>query len=204
MKKTLALILAIVMMAALAVPAFAEISETEGVLASDTLKAPGDSECTVTYGVRESYTVSLPTAINFAYEENEQEATVSVSNFVINGSNKLVVTMDSENEGADNGWIMKDVSDGGKSTAVPYTVSAAAAAGNKSNTTIPNETVINAVVDGDVKATPILEVASNVTGDSGGVVLTFATEGTKQAGNYSDKITFNVSIVAITTPTPEG
>ena len=201
MKKTLALILAIVMMAALAVPAFAaETTPTQaGVLSSDTLVGEGTKGCTVTYGVSQTYTVSLPTAVNFAYgiagSVQSQTANVTVSNFVINGSNKLVVTMDSNN-GTAGGWAMVDVSGG--STAVPYTISAAAADGNGANVTIPNANVTNAVVAGDVKATSILEVASNVEGNGGGVVLTFATAGTKQAGDYSDQITFGVSIVAIT------
>lgn len=200
MKKTLALILAIVMMAALAVPAFAETTPAQaGVLSSDTLVGEGTKGCTVTYGVAQSYTVSLPTAINFAYgiagSVQSQTANVTVSNFVINGSNKLVVTMDSNN-GTDGGWAMVDVS--GESTAVPYTISAAAADGNGANVTIPNANVTNAAVSNVepiVTATPILEVASNVQGNGGGVVLTFATAGTKQAGDYSDQITFGVSIV---------
>lgn len=201
MKKTLALILAIVMMAALAVPAFAaETTPEQAGVSSETIVAAGDRTCDVTYGVRESYTVSLPTAVNFAYAAAgsvpNQTANVTVTNFVINGSNKLVVTMDSINEGAENGWKMLDVS-GGASTAVPYTVSAAAADGNGGNVSIPNANVKNAVVDDDpvVPATTILEVTSNVEGNGGGVVLTFATAGTKQAGDYSDQITFGVSIV---------
>ena len=203
MKKTLALILAIVMMAALAVPAFAEIDEEPGV-SSSTVKAEGSNNCDVTYGVKESYTVSLPTAVNFAYgiagNVQSQTATVSVTDFVINGSNKLVVTIDSTN-GTDGGWAMiDDAESGGESSPVPYTITAAAAAGNGANVTPATGAVVNAVVSNDpvVPATTILEVASNVQGNGGGVVLTFATNGTKQAGNYSDQITFGVSIEANT------
>lgn len=208
MKKTLALILAIVMMAALAVPAFAETTPAQaGVLSSDTLVGEGTKGCTVTYGVSQTYTVSLPTAVNFAYgiagQVQDQTANVSVDNFVINGSNQLVVTMDSANQGANNGWIMKDVSEGGKSTAVPYTVSAAAEDGNGANVIIPNANVANADTSKGETPTRILEVKSNVEGNGGGVDLTFETPGTQQAGDYSDQITFTVSIEAIPTPPPQ-
>ena len=193
MKKTLALILAIVMMAALAVPAFAETTPTQaGVLSTDTLVGAGTKGCTVTYGVAQSYTVSLPTAINFAYAENEQTATLIVNDFVINGSNKLVVTMDSAFDTTTvGGWEMRDVAGG--STAVPYNVEVTAKTGDNVETTVGD--VVNADTANSEAPSVVMEVNSNVDGEAGSVTLKFTTEGTKQAGDYSDQITFAVSIV---------
>ena len=192
MKKTLALILAIVMMAALAVPAFAETPVDEGVLSSETLVGEGTKGCTVTYGVAQSYTVSLPTAINFAYAENEQTATLIVNNFVINGSNKLVITMDSAFDTTTvGGWEMRDVAGG--STAVPYNVEVTGKTGDNVETTVGD--VTNADTANSAAPSVVMEVNSNVDGEAGSVTLMFTTEGTKQAGDYSDQITFAVSIV---------
>ena len=91
MKKTLALILAIVMMAALAVPAFAEPTpEVAGVTTQEANNSTGNN-CKITYGVGQTYTISLPTAINFAVDTdltapNTQSCEISVSKLVISGS----------------------------------------------------------------------------------------------------------------------
>ena len=198
MKKTLALILAIVMMAAFAVPAFAEPTpEVAGVTTQEANNSTGN-DCKVTYGVGQTYTISLPTAINFAVDNdlaapNTQTCVISVSKLVINGSKNLVVTMDSANEGDDNGWQMEAAN----CDPVTYTVKTSnPTPANEAHVgTITDDAVVpNAVVAGDVKASTILTVASNAAGKGGAVVLTFSTAGTSQAGDYEDTITFGVSI----------
>lgn len=201
MKKTLALILAIVMMAALAVPAFAAPTpEVAGVTSEEAVTSTGN-DCKVTYGVAQTYTISLPTAINFAVDTdltapNTQTCVISVSKLVISGGKKLVVTMDSTNEGEDanvNGWNMLAAN----CAPVTYTVKTSNPTpvnGTHVDAITDNATVLNAKVAGEVKASTILGVASNPEGKGGSVVLTFTTNGTSQAGDYEDTITFGVSI----------
>ena len=196
MKKTLALILAIVMMAALAVPAFAV--DEPATIEYQEVAGTDDYGCTVSYGVRQSYTVSLPTVINFSYGTDDQVADLSVSNFIINGSNKLVITMDSDFDSAtvNDGWEMRATNG---SLPVPYTVTKEApAVANEAHVTFAAGAVANADVDGGDDPTVILEVASNKDGLGGALKLRFATEGTHQAGDYTDQITFGVSIDTIT------
>lgn len=201
MKKTLALILAIVMMAALAVPAFAETTPPNAGVTTQEANNSTGNDCKVTYGVAQTYTISLPTAINFAVDTdlsapNTQTCVISVSKLVISGGKKLVVTMDSANEGGDgnvNGWNMIATN----CDPVTYTVKTSnpdPENGTHVDTITNDATVPNAKVAGEVKASTILGVNSNAQGKGGSVVLTFSTKGTSQAGDYEDTITFGVSI----------
>ncbi len=173
MKKTIALILAIVMMAAMAVPAFAAAS-----VETQTVSAAGSQEATVTYGVTETYKVTLPSAINFN-DAKTVDATVTVAdNMVIKNNTSVKVTMISkENQGIATGeWKM--VSEEG--AVLKYTVT--------------KPTAVNVPNNFGGTAEEILSVPSNAAGTGGSVTLTFATEGTSQAGTFTDTITFGVSV----------
>lgn len=166
MKKTLALILAIVMMAAISIPAFAE----DVVLKQDTTDETGvitSSEAEVTYGVSQTYTVTLPSAVDFG-TTLAATATVSAADVVIAGNQQLVVSLVS-----DFTMSCTNCAD------VAYTVKV----GDAENAIASGDDVL-VVAASTVAGTPASESAT----------LNFATLGTSQAGNYSDTITFNVAI----------
>ena len=159
-------------------------------------KPLGNNTCTVAYGVDQTYTISLPISIDFGTNTTTaQDAYLVVDALVINGSQKLVITMDSTNDTTDpaGGWFMNDSE--GDSDNVAYTVKLVAKEGANVTATVDNQ---NSIVNGTAQApTTIMTVASNAAGEGGQVDLKFETEGTSQAGEYEDTITFGVSIVDV-------
>lgn len=201
MKKLLALALAVVMMMAIALPAFAadgaESKSSWGV----TDETPGAADIqsdfdnvVLEYGVAQAYEVTIPADINFGYMNPGDNVlsdvrNVAVTNAVIAGTETLVITVVSE-----NGWTMADTFN--KSTAVSYT---AAIEGRTAG--IFSETYDNNTDSADEKVYTVMTVAA-ATGNEGidpdndaDVDITFTTAGTAQEGLYRDTLTFTVAII---------
>lgn len=206
MKKIFALALAIVMMMAIALPAFATNIESD-----DTSKATGatadhiygsltesaadsndvDDEVIIKYGVYQEYVITIPADVNFGYlseETNRYETTrtVSASDVVINGKEYLVVKVTSA-----NAWQMVDQDK--KSVNVYY------------DATLDNpltEAADEIKFDHESDGLQTILVVDHAAGNEGwqakaggNVDITFTTAGTAQEGTYKDTLTFAVEIV---------
>ena len=198
MKKFLALALAIVMMAAIAVPAFAAPTRIDQEDDPDETKS---ATATVTYGVNKTYTVTVPDAVAFPTDgTNAITADVSAEDVVIPGSQKLVVSVASAagsytvpNSGdpgvtydAKVEWTLVEVTKNG-SNAVPYSVYVGAAGAQAK----PQD------ADALTNALGTVLTVNSSTGAAaatGGAKLFFETVGTNQSGNYIDTLTFTVAL----------
>lgn len=189
MKKIIALVVAIIMMAAIAVPAFAaDETFTFGPNDAET----GTYDTTVEFGVTGGYTVTIPQKIVF--DSNRQgTATITASSVVIAGNEQLHVTVYSENYGTTDAgkWVMEEET--GKSTPVDYTI------------TMPGATQEAPAVDVVSDSTVIVEVTSTdalttpgdvTSGYTDSVTLSLATAGTSQVGKYLDTLTFSAAVIA--------
>ena len=180
MKKIIALVVALVMMAAMAVPAFA------AEFTDDVVNNAGGT--TITYGATQAYTVTVPA--NFTLAANtDTTATLSVSNYMISATKVLKISVDSENKDTvKNTWQLVEVLQEGASELtgaanVPYTIKV----GGES--IVPNSAVVLT-----------LKTANGQNGADGEQVdsiLTFNTAGTSQVAKFQDTITFSVAITDI-------
>ena len=147
------------------------------------------SDLELTYGVKQSYMVYIPSAVDFG-SALSVTAKVEVDNVFIAGDEKLNIAIASANktgEGDTEQWWLVDKNKA--SVSVKYKAS------------IPPEQRL-------VNGSNILTV-SPPTGDAGiesdakgSVTITFATKGTAQVGNYADYLTFTVTIDEVPTATP--
>ena len=175
MKKILAIALAVLMLAALAVPAFAVDDVT--IKQDSTLEGGAKVTGTVTpvtYGVKQTYTITLPSAIEFGYDTTATSS-ITAKEVVITGNLSLQIYVASDNN-------FKMVADG--CDAVPYVMSA-----KVGDTTTEFKT--------DNHSAVVLEVAASkeaAKAAEGTAELTFTTPGTSQAGDYEDNLTFTIEI----------
>ena len=186
MKKFIALALAVLMMAVAMIPALAAnpvpaVSETGDSLTSDL---------ELTYGVKQSYVVYIPSAVDFG-SELSVTAKVEVRDVFIAGNEQLNIAIASANktgEGDTEQWWLVDKT--GASVSVRYAASIP-----------PDQRLKNGA--------RILSVAAptgdaGITSDAkGSVIITFATKGTAQVGSYQDTLTFSITIDKVpATPAP--
>lgn len=108
MKKFIALAIAILMMAALAVPAFAAITEET---------PDGQGTVTVSYGATDAYTITIPTSITLGDKGVEGAAqVVSAAGVVLTAGKKLTVSVASAND-----WAVKNTAQDATET-IAYTM----------------------------------------------------------------------------------
>ncbi len=206
MKKLIALALAILMIAAMAIPAFAADENGDGadedatVQVTDNVvdelwdgKAEPDGEQDMTdvevqYGVDQTYLVTIPCELMFDPTTLTTSATLNVSNVQIAGDEQVYVEIASGHQTVDDAkaWQMVDQNEsaaGGEASArVTYTAK------------IDGYTA--ALVDEDVVLTVAAPEGNKGINNqqSGSVLISFATAGTTQEGNYLDTLTFTVGI----------
>ena len=191
MKKIIALALAILMMAAIAVPAMA----TKDFDADANVVDDGTdfNQSIVELGVSGGYTITIPVTIDFDRETLQGEATITASAVKIAGDQTLSVSVSSEQYHADDPeldddfatWVLEDVA--GNSDDVYYMIyNTSVAEGNK----VANEGVILQVSKADS-----FTGADVTTGFTDSVVLKLTTEGTSQVGTYQDTLTFTAAVV---------
>lgn len=196
MKKIIALALAILMMAAIAVPAFA--TKTVDQASTGTDRAP---TTLVTFGVTEGYTVTVPAAVNFG-NNRFTKTTISASNVIIPGNQTLKVAISSASvDDTQTAWKMSATNG---SNPVEYKVSTdfdfengsygeatgVCANGTVVLTVLSNQQGEVSVPDGNEGATT-METQVTLAKSS---TLYFGTPGTTQSGDYSDTITFTVTL----------
>ncbi len=195
MRKILAIILAaLILTAAVSVPVF-------------SADAPDQSNWSslVIYGVEQSYTVIIPPEITLrkaSVSENGKTAgwiyakeTVAVSDFIISGQEKLVITISSPDQfRLDDGkyltekgpWHLIDTT--GESMRVRYFTSTSHYYGEGAPTedALRNGSTIFSLdrMDGN----------EGTTGANGEMNLFFSSKGTAQSGIYRDRLTFAVEV----------
>ena len=185
MKKIIALVVAVLMLAAIAVPAMAKDYD-------ETSTGEGYNQSIVELGVSGGYTITIPVTINFDAETLQGDATITASAVKIAGSQTLSVSVSSTQYHADDPeadddfatWVLEDVA--GNSDDVYYMIyKTSVAEGNK----VANNGVI-LTVNKDCDLTGIDETS----GFTNSIALKLTTEGTSQVGTYQDVLTFAVAI----------
>ena len=188
MKKIIAIALVIFMMAAMAVPAFAEEGESTISTKSTTLK---DDEATVggtkiTYGASQAYTVTIPVTISL--DGGSAEAGISISNYSLSKKKVLNIYINSSmaeanytNKTDEKWYLFEDGTETG-ATDVEYQVYVKGK-NEAPNTLIPrNGTTV-------IISANTVENANDVT-----ETLVFTTAGTSQVASFTDTISFTAKI----------
>ena len=193
MKKIIALVVAIIMMAAIAVPAFAEVETKQFNNVGNT----GTTD--VIFGVDRGYTVSIPTEVRFSGLAGT--AQLSVSSVKIAGDETVEIRV-SSTQYADGTWVLVDNNEDGEgapiSDNVPYMIKIDVPDPNDDTPVVSGSTVVLSATTNTEDYE--LTIPSDVTsGTKNSVTLLFSTEGTSQVGDYRDVLTFTASV---NDPTP--
>ena len=168
MKKLIALAIAIVMMAALAVPAFA---------VDPTITTSGNTASSiVNFTIGQSFTVTIPESINIDSNSKTGTGTISATGNLPNAK-ELQVTVSSGDYTTDgNKWML--VATTSASVKVEYTIT------NDEDVAVVNNGVVLEMANNVTSAQEVLDF--EVTGD---LVL---------ADSYSDTLTFTASLADVT------
>ena len=185
MKKILAIALAVLMLAAMAVPAFAANQELVFTENAEENVLPERGNVVVTYGVAQSYLVTIPQDVAFSDTALKDERTLSVANLKLRGDEKLTIAIDSE-------YDYKLVDTNKKSVDVDYWIATSDYTEDAVGINTPTEKLADEAIALVVNRPDGNTGANQPT--SGAVTLTFETLGTSQQGNYIDTLTFTVAI----------
>lgn len=185
MKKIIALVVAIVMMAAMAVPAFA----AEKVEGDNALKAEHQlgTGTTITYGMSQKYEITIPQGINFD-PKNADEITgvitvtdkLIIDNYSLAADKKLSISAKPEDAGLYQedhqaaGWYLYEYETNTNADDVQYFIHIG------ENEIDRNEELASATT---VNGSPKVEVD-----------LVFSTQGTSQVAKFKDTIVYTVAI----------
>lgn len=163
MKKFFAILLAVAMMATMSMTAFA---------AEITGKTDNSSDVTVTYGVEDSYVVTIPADITLSADA-ASDMVVSAADVVIGYGEQLTVSISSTNY-ADSKWYLVDTTN----------------ANNKLEYSVKNGET--AVASGGT----ILTVAAGTADTTTVTLSTQLVDTATVSGTYTDTITFTVGKIA--------
>ncbi len=195
MKRMVALLAALVLLLASAVPAFAadDVEYT-------SVENAGSVNTTLTYGVSQSYMIKIPSRINLHRLEDGSglgaTATVEAKSVIVAGDESLNIAVNSSNETSSGTghdvtfqWWLKDTNmkvDGVTPASVPV----------KYTATIPEGAGTAQLYNGKkILTVGAAEGDKGTESNAGGsVTITFFTEGTAQHGAYQDILTFHVSV----------
>ena len=174
MKKIIAIVLAIVMMAAMSVVVFADV-DTDTQAASNFETAGPVGGMNVTYSTSKTYTVTVPADVELIAGV-ETTRNIYITDYMLEANETLSIKATSAN-GEDGKWELAEVDALTGATNVEYTVAA----------------------DGDEKASGDVVIKATPDDTAAGAedikaVLTFNTEGTSQVANFADVITFTAVI----------
>ena len=201
MKKIIALVLAIMMIASMSVVVFAEdATERETIKYGDengeyATDASINKDIDVTYNVQKGYVVVIPAAFDLVPEDvavgsdtltkGTDSAEVKILKAKLEGGETLTVSAVSANKPATHSvstkWVLLDQKATNKANPVGYTI------------TLGTSTVLD---QGD----PIVQHVSGTPFPTAGktVTMNLETNPTSQAGNFKDVLTFTVAITTAT------
>ena len=180
MRKIIAIVLAVVMIAAMSIPAFAAKTLDE--------KNPTANDVKVTYSTSESFVVTIPEKIELSVNAETGVGTsndniVSLDSLKISAGKKITVTVAG---GADNLVAGHNYRlwDNTNKAAIGYTI-------NLGDTTDATGTAV-------AQNGTLIEKESAKTFTQIVKYLDFVTEATTQAGDFEDTLTFTATVGAVT------
>ena len=196
MKKIIAIVLAVVMIAAMSVTVFAA-EEGTGTKKIDDVNNSGTT--VVTYGVDEGFEVVIPGDFNLTVDGagvgTSYNKEVQVTKLQIFEGNALYVTVSGANattaaaeEAADYNYALVDT---GKTSEVYYNIFLNDAAGSDANAT--NKADGSKLAGTDAQ---LFKLVSVKTFEPVTKYLDFLTEATIQAGTFTDTLTFTAEVKA--------
>lgn len=186
MRKIIAIVLAVVMIAAMSVTVFAEKN-----LSNEDTKSPA---IPVTYNVDKGYTITIPDNFELT-DTNDDTAAEGTGNVVINSAKlnsgeTLKVTVTSENYDKDSGKDWRLLDNGGADP-LPYTITVSdvteAAADGYTNGGISGTLAHGGVVISYTSASKAFKPLTSK--------MDLQTEKTNQAGDFKDNLTFVSAVV---------
>ena len=198
MKKIIALMLAIFMMAAIAVPAFAEEGEGESSVPTDpSYVLSGAQEnvggTKITYGTSQTYTVTIPAALTLKAGEASAPKAVTVSQYKLGVGKKVTITINSamvanytDSSDLSKWFLVEDIAygtDGVAKTAtdVPYSV-------------YMGDTMETGVAQNRGAAILVANSTTDLVPTPVSCNLIFYTAGTSQATNFTDTVSFTATV----------
>ena len=201
MKKIIALVLAIMMIASMSVVVFADYTLED---TDEPIQGTSKNEIPVNYTVTKGYTITIPEKFDLEEKTDDQtglshgegSGTVSIKAAKLDGGEILEVAVTSANAPTgkdyagnniadDWAWMMPDTkATGTKAASVGYSITMS---GDKTGA-LAREGV---VIDYKYNDTPITAAGIDT-------LMTVLTANTSQAGIYQDKLTFTVTIGTIT------
>ena len=181
MKKILALVLAIVMMASMSVVAFAAADAVESAGNDDVVYS--DQKVQVSYTTSKGYTVVIPA--NFAIDAGTKTGSTSfqLTSANLAGGEVLTVSVDGENEAIDETWLWSLVdskADGTKADPVGYNIGVAGAG-------VTSEKIEQGAAI--LTYTSSADAFSPMT-----AALSLTANATNQVATFVDYLTFSVAI----------
>ena len=185
MKKIIALVVAILMIASMSVVAFARGEGTEQVKTTTVSEDQGADGIAVGNGTELVYTVSQGYVVTIpddtVFENLKADGTVSLSNVKVPKTKKVVVKISSED------WLLNDKNNA--SDPVAYGLFETADEAYDADNALGNDTVV-------VEANMVDNIeAGSLTGANNSADVYFATIGTSQVGIYLDILTFTAYVV---------
>lgn len=182
MKKIIALMLAILMMAAMAVPAFAEQVVAGSDATAESLQLSGGT--VITYGTSQQYTVTIPVAIDL--NSGAGQGNVTISDYSLAADKELTISINSsmvENYTVknDNKWYLFENGTNTGATDVEYFVKVEGAGAEGADLDIAR--------GGDIMSANTANGNADVA-----VTLLFSTEGTSQVASFTDTVSFLATI----------
>ena len=196
MKKIIALVVAILMIASMSVVAFAAEAPIETVYGDD------DASNTVNnielrYGVAQTYTVTIPENINFTNSLTDNARTISVADAIIAKNERIDISILSANN-----WKLVDYETANVEGSTASNVSDPVDYwfSEQTGTTVDvDDDRFTYTYNGSNAVLSVNPVTGNINTDgaSGTKTIYFSTRGTGQEGTFLDYLTFVVDVVVV-------
>ena len=194
MKKIIALVVAIVMIAAMAVPAFA------ANFVADSADVGGTQ---IIYGATQSYTVTIPSSIILTTGEYSEAQEVEISNYKLSVGMEVALSIDSAfaeeyyNNNTDGGWYLVEAYEDAEdnNTLKPKTKGAEdRTAKDVAYSVFNSATGTHNESDSVNRGAEILDAESAVNPQAVTTKLVFHTVGTSEVAKFTDIVSFTAQV----------
>lgn len=153
---------------------FMIISFLTPTVKATTISTETSGETVVSYGMDESFIVTIPSRLRISYESDTGEMDISASNVMIGDGKVLEVTISSENY--NNRWELEY-------TRTPYTRLTYRIGTTEYGRDIVNNSVVLSVAAGEAYNSTVTQT-----------LYVYVSETLRYSGTYKDYLTFTVSI----------